>query len=127
MKRKFKGILIVSALLAMMLTSCEYEFINPTPPVPPPPPGDTISFSQDIQPFLDNKCVKCHKPGQFAPVLSSGLSHNALISGGYVVAGDPASSDLYKACSPGGSMASYADATERELLSRWIYAGAKND
>ena len=57
MKKRLLGLLMVTGTLLMMLTSCEYDFIEPTPPPPPPPPpftyinGDTIWASPDIMPI----------------------------------------------------------------------------
>jgi hypothetical protein len=126
MKKRFLRLLILSGTLLTMLTACEYDFIAPTPPVAPPPVNDTISYSQDVQPFFNAKCVSCHK-GSIAPDLSVGKSYTAITSDNYVVAGNPATSELYIVCKPGGSMASYTTAEELDLLYRWIYAGAKND
>jgi hypothetical protein len=126
MKKRLLGLLMVTGTLLMMLTACEYDFIEPTPAPPPPPAGDTISFSQDIQPFFTAKCASCH-PGVYKPDLTAGNSYNALMTGNYVVAGDPAASSLYVKIKPGASMATYATDAERDLVYRWIYAGAKND
>jgi hypothetical protein len=126
MKKRLLGLIMVTGTLLIMLTSCEYDFIEPTPPPPPPPAGDTISFAQDIQPFFNAKCASCH-PGVYKPDLTAGNSYNALITGNYVVAGDPAASSLYTKCKPGASMAPYTTAAELDLMYRWIYAGAKND
>jgi len=126
MKKRFLRLFFLSGTLLMLLSACEYTFIEPTPPPPPPPAGDTISFSQDIQPFFNAKCVSCH-PGVYKPDLTAGKSYNALISGSYVVASDPANSSLYEKCNTGGSMSPYTTKENLNLLYRWIYAGAKND
>ena len=126
MKKRFLQLLILSGMLLFMLTACEYTFIEPTPPPPPPPAGDTISFSQDIQPFFNLKCVSCH-PSVYKPDLTAGKSYNALMTGNYVVAAQPENSSLYSKCKTGGSMATYTSAAELDLIYRWIYAGAKND
>lgn len=125
MKKRLLRLLFMSGILLILLTACEYGFIEPTPPLPPPPSGDTISFSQDIQPFFDAECVRCHP--SIKPDLSAGKSYNALKSGGYIVDSIPESSKLYIKCKPGGSMAGYTSAANLNLLYRWIYAGAKND
>jgi len=126
MKKSFLRLLFLTGTLLIMLTACEYEFIEPTPPPPPPPVGDTISFSQDIQPFFTTKCASCH-PGVYKPDLTAGKSYNAVMTGGYVVAKQPENSSLYTKCKTGGSMATYTSTKELDLLYRWIYAGAKND
>ncbi len=80
MKRNLKGLMLLAGTMLLMLTACEYDFIEPTPAPPPPPAGDTISYSQDIQPFFDAKCVSCH-PGVYKPDLTAANSYNALIFG----------------------------------------------
>jgi len=125
MKKRLFNFLFLTGTLLIMLTACEYTFIEPTPAPPPPPAGDTISYSQDIQPIFNAKCNNCH--ASVAPVLTTGNSYNSLMTGGFVVAGSPATSDLYIVCKPGGSMSAYTSAAHLDLIYRWIYAGAKND
>lgn len=125
MKKRLLRLLFLSGILLTMLTACEYDFIVPTPPVPAPPADDTISYSQDIQPFFNNKCIACHS-GSTAPVLLTGQSFSALVPA-YVIAKSPETSDLYIVCKPGGSMAAHTSAAELALIYRWIYKGAKND
>lgn len=124
MKKRLLRLLFLSGTLLAILTACEYDYIIPTPP-PPVIVGDTISYSQDIQPIFNAKCISCHSGTN--PVLTSGASYNALISGNFVVANSPATSDLYIVCKPGGSMSTYTSADQLALISRWITAGAKND
>ena len=125
MKKRLFRLLFLSGTLLIMLTACEYDFIVPAPPVPPPPPGDDISYSKDIQPFFNSKCISCHA-GAIPPNLSAGQSYSALVPA-FVTTGKPETSDLYIVCKPGGSMASHTSAAELQLMYRWIYAGAKND
>lgn len=124
MKKSFLRLLFLSGAMVTMLTSCEYDYIVPTPPEPVIV-GDTISYVQDIQPIFNAKCNSCH--ASVPPVLTAGVSYNNLITGNYVVTGSPASSELYIVCKPGGSMASYTSSEHLKLISRWITAGAKNN
>ena len=126
MKKKLLQLILSTGTLLLLLTACEYDFIEPTPPPPPPPAGDTISFSQDIQPIFTAKCVSCH-PAVYKPDLTVGKAYSALVSGGYVVDSIPASSSLYTKVNTGGSMATYISTEQVNLIYRWIYAGAKND
>jgi len=129
MKKRFLKLLFLSGTLLSLLTACEYDYIVPTPP-PPVIENDTISYSQDIQPIFTAQCASCH-PAVYKPDLTAGKSYNALISGDYVVAGNPSSSSLYTKCSINGSMYTYfaegKEADQLLLISRWITAGAKND
>lgn len=124
MKKRFLRLLFLSGTMLSLLTACEYDYIVPTPP-PPVVENDTISYAQDIQPIFNAKCNSCH--ASVPPVLTAGVSYNALMTGNYVVAGNPATSELYIVCKPGGSMASYTSSEHLALISRWITAGAKND
>jgi hypothetical protein len=125
MKKRLLGLLMVAGTLMMLLTACEYDFITPTPPAPTPPADDTISYSQDIQPIFNSNCISCHK-GSIPPDLTAAKSYAQLVPT-YVTAKDPATSELYIVCSPGGSMAAHTSAAELNLIYRWIYAGAKNN
>lgn len=124
MKKRLFKLLFLSGALISLLTACEYDYIIPTPP-PPVIVGDTISFSQDIQPIFNAKCISCHS--SVNPVLTSSASYNSLTSGNFVVANSVATSELYIVCKPGGSMSSYISSDQLLLISRWITAGAKND
>jgi hypothetical protein len=126
MKKRHLGLLFLTGTLIMLLSACEYDYIVTVPePVAPPAETDTISYSQDIQPFFNKQCVSCHQGG-IAPDLREGKSHSALVPD-YVVAKDPDNSLLYTKCAPGGSMAPYTPSADLALMKRWINAGAKND
>jgi hypothetical protein len=121
-----KFAIVICASLAL-LSSCEYDTVVPEKFIPPP--IDTtvvISYSLDIQPVFDANCVSCH-PSIYKPDLTPTNSYNALISGNYVVPGDPTGSKLYTKLKPGGSMASYCSSEQLALISSWIYADAKNN
>jgi hypothetical protein len=126
MKKRFLRLLFLSGMLITLLTSCEYDYYTPVPKAPAPPANDTISFSEDIQPFFNTKCISCHG-GSYAPNLTSGQSFAQIVPA-YINAGNPETSQLYIDCNTGGSMTTYATITPAELnlLYRWIYAGAKN-
>jgi len=125
MKKRLLRLLFLSGTLLILLTACEYDFITPAPPVPIPPANDTISYAQDIQPFFTAKCVSCHG-GSIAPNLLTGQSYSTIVPSS-VTAGNPETSSFYTDINTGGSMASYATPAERQLVYRWIFAGAKNN
>ena len=86
----------------IFFTSCEYETIQPEAA-----PTDQISYSADVQPIWDAKCVGCHGQGLTPPDLRASVSYNSLIDGGYVNTATPSSSLIYTVMAPGGSMAAY--------------------
>ena len=127
MKKRFLRLLFLTGTVLTLLTACEYDFIEPTPPAPPPSnEGDTLSYAADIQPFFTASCASCH-PSVFKPDLTAANSYNALVSGGYVKNDSlPETSSLYIKCKT-GTMAPYTTKEELDLLYNWIYFGAKNN
>lgn len=104
-------------------------------PVPTEAPVQTtaVSFSKDIQPLFERRCINCHggKDG-----IKGGLSmrtHADLMKGGKsgaaVVAGDPANSLLVQVIIKGEmpKRAPKLPQNEIDLISAWVAAGAKND
>ena len=119
--------LMVFAFAGMlMLASCEYE--HPLIPADNTvyDSTDTISFTSEIIPIFESKCVACHS-GSTAPDLRADKAHASLLDGNFVVAKDADNSVLYQVCKTGGTMANYISADELKLIKRWIMAGAKND
>ena len=114
--------LAITAVL-VIASSCQYDEVLPQEVEIP---VDPISYSLDIQPFFDAKCVSCHG-GSIPPNLSASGSYDVLISGNWINTNDPASSPLYQSIEVGGSMESYATPTERAILYAWIQQGASNN
>jgi hypothetical protein len=114
----------IAGALSMMIWSCTYD-VNPSEPVPPIP--DTVSYSQDMQPFFDVSCVSCHNGGGIPLDLSPGVSYDALIAGGYVDVAQPESSLLYTKIAPGGTMVQYSTSSETAMTLKWIELGAENN
>lgn len=123
MRRKF--IYTIGILAAIVFTtSCQYKFI--VEPVPPPPePGDTIYFSQEIEPIFNTQnCIGCHNTGGTKPDLSEGNSYTSITSMGLVEPNDPEASKIYFYPLPDGShYAKYASA-QAALIMGWINQGA---
>ena len=117
---------IIILLMGMIaLFSCEYEKIVPDLPDPTVP----VSYSADIQPIWNQKCVGCHGVGTTPPDLTPANSHAVLVSpgSGWVNLESPESSLIYTCMISGGSMAAYANAQEAGFVLNWIKQGAKND
>ena len=112
-------------VLLTLNTSC----YNNKQEIPPPTDPDVqVSYSNEMQPFFDLKCVGCHTAGTGIPLtLDAPVSYDNLINGNYVDTLNPSSSLLYTKIIPGGSMESYASQSERELTLNWITQGAKNN
>jgi hypothetical protein len=128
MKHLTPKLIVLAFTGLVMLASCEYE--HPLIPTEPEdtttnPQADTISFSQDIIPFLNDNCVRCHK-GSTDPDLRDNKAYSALMNGNYVDTAQPENSPIYQKCKT-GSMAVWTPVSGLKLLKRWIAAGAKND
>jgi hypothetical protein len=114
--------LIFAAVLTgiLLFGSCEKVVYPPVEIVLP----DTVSYSLDIQPIWDNKCVTCHNGGR-DPDLRPENSYVSLIDGGYVNVDEPEESKLMKKLY--GSHDSRATETEKQLILLWIDEEAKDN
>ena len=109
---------------------------TPAPTVAPtdtPAPVAAITFSGDVRPLLERRCINCHggKDG-----IKGGLSLRSYAdlmkggeSGAVIVAGDPANSLLVELITTGEmpKRAPKLPQEEIDLISAWVAAGAKND
>ena len=108
---------LVFVMAIAILSSCTKDYFVPaeTP--------ENVSFSVDIQPFFDAKCIGCH--GNIAPPkLEDPNTYMNLINGNYIDIANPASSLLYTKINVGGTMAQYCSPDERALTLKWIEQGA---
>lgn len=99
---------------------------------------DDVRYGRDIRPILADKCFRCHGPdqGTRAAELRLDLRAAAVMDrdgGAAIVPGDPASSRLWHRVTstedgyrmpPPESQKPALDARERDLVERWIAAGA---
>ena len=129
MKKIYQRILVLGLVSFMVfMSSCEKESFVPAPPADPNDtiPADSISYSADMQPFWDAACIQCHG-GTIAPNLSTGVSYDALIDGGYIDLANPTGSELYTKIAPGGSMEQYSTSANTSMTLQWIEEGALNN
>ena len=85
---------------------------------------DFDSYSSDIQPIFDSDCIQCHTG--VSPNLTSGSSHTALTTQGYVDLQTPENSTIYSKLLT-GSHAAYTINSNKELILEWIKQGAPNN
>jgi len=117
MKKLASVILVGGFIGSLALTSsCTKEYYEPFP-VP-----DVVSYSADMQPFFNSKCINCH--GNTNPNLEAPGSYNTLISNGYIDLANPANSLLYTKINVGGSMSGFATSEEAAMTLKWIQQGA---
>ncbi len=111
-------------MAGFMLTSCEYEWIQPEKkPIP-----ETLSFSADIIPIFNGGCNAqgCHGPGDTPPDLSPGNAYGALFDGAFVDTVTPEASILYTTMKS-GSMKFYTNPGDEEIVLAWIRQGARDN
>jgi len=83
-----------------------------------------VSYSADIQPFFDAKCISCHGSAGGISLVAN-VSYNNLVSGGYINTASPSSSLIYTSLL--GTMSNYANITEKQMVLQWITEGALNN
>lgn len=122
---KTKNIIIVLSVffaVAITITSCEYKFVEP---IEIELPDDPISFSVQIEPVFQEKCITCH--ASTSPVLTTGNAYSSLINGNYINTEAPEDSELYKKVSEGHPGSNSLSAEELALLLKWIEEGAEDN
>lgn len=116
-----KKFLLPSFVGAVFITisSCTFENVKPIPKLDP---TDTISYKDDIKPFMDSYCVSCHSveggaPGDYTifEEIQAAASSGAIKSRVF---------DL-KDMPPDGMPLPTEE--EKEKLRSWIEAGALNN
>jgi len=117
-----KCLLLITGLIFIAVSSCEYKNIEP---IEVELPDEEVSFTQQIQPIFDDKCVSCHSSTN--PVLSAGDAYNNLIQGNYVNTEDPEASNIYQKMLDEHPAGNSMSATERALLLKWIEEGAQDN
>jgi hypothetical protein len=124
--------LITIFFVIFILSSCTSDYIMPEPPEPPPAPPSPneskISYSGEIQPIWNAKCMPCHAAGAALPILAAGKSYQSLMSmPGMVDTINPGNSVLYLEMKPGGGMSNYCKKANADSVYKWIRQGAKNN
>lgn len=123
--------LFTVVLIALFFVGCKYDFIVPEeiPVVDPDDPNaEQISFSSDIIPIFESKCVACHTTGKQRPDLSATNAYSSLNSTRYLNSSEAEQSLIYSKPNPdaGGTHQKYS-AGEAALVLGWIKQGAKDN
>lgn len=114
-------------VLVLFLASCDYKMIEE---IEADIPEDGVSFSEQIQPIIDDNCVSCH--GNAGGLDMSDDTYSTLINGaaddGTPYIDTESAADSYLLIKLGqDSHSSYASAQEIGLIEAWIEAGAENN
>lgn len=101
------------------------------PPAASEAPGQStaVTFAKDVQPLLEQKCVKCHGSAGGLSVKSYASLMEGGKSGAVIVPGDPTNSKLVQLIIAGKMPQGAAKLPQNEIdvISAWVMAGAKND
>lgn len=120
MKRYIK---VLAFLFMIGLVACEYDYIAEEIIIPQPDPDDPISFSEQVEPIFQSKCIGCHDSR--SPILTTGDAYDNLKNGNYINTENPADSEIYKRSTDGHG--TNMSSSERLLLLTWITEGAKDN
>lgn len=120
MKRYFK---VLAFLFMIGLVACEYDYIVEDIPTIEPDPSNPISFSVQVEPIFQSKCIGCHDSR--TPILTTGNAYDNLINGNYINTANPADSEIYERSTDGHG--TNMGSQERLLLLTWITEGAKDN
>jgi len=124
---KKSKIYLLIALLGLVFSACEYDFLAPEKPIDyNDPDAAAISFSGDIVPIFQNKCIGCHKVGGVRPTpdLTADKAYNSIISLDLVGA-TPEESLIYTKAS--GNHGGKYSSSEANLVRGWIIQGAEDN
>lgn len=126
-----KRLLIYTGLLIFAMigfTSCYKDVVIPQLATDPDGPPQPVSFKNELAPLFNAKCTEagCHVTGAHKPYLTSDISFNQIVGGGFVNTALPKESILYKYVY--GEMSQYIpSAADKQKVYDWIRNGAQNN
>jgi hypothetical protein len=107
--------LLALPLLVFFLYSCEKETLEPYEF------AGEVSYTDDIVPIFENKCVGCHG-GTREPNLSTGTAHETLKAGNYLTPANE-SALLYSGMTADDHPVKPSEEEKQKIL-KWIKDGA---
>ena len=119
---------ILFIIMGITLISCYKDVILPDVTVDPDGPPQAVSYQVDLAPMLNLKCAisGCHVSGAHKPYMTTAISYQEIVNGGYVNTLIPKESKIYKMIN--GEMKEYIpSATDRQKIYDWIRNGAPNN
>jgi hypothetical protein len=127
MKRIF---IYLSMLLVVVIgfgvTGCYKNVISPESD--PDGPPQSVSFKNDLAPLFQSNCALsgCHVSGAHHPYMTSDVSYQQIVNGGYVNIVVPKASILYQKVN--GEMSEYIPSkSDKQKVYDWIRNGAPNN
>jgi len=122
MKRIF-NLVLAGMFFIILFNGCEKKYIDLTPPETAS--NDSISFSKDIVPIFNSKCVGCHGTGGQTPILVASVAYQNLTTGNFVNTSNPAASLMYVEITA-AQMGNCTQAETDKILT-WIQNGSPNN
>jgi len=114
--------------LGLFFTSCYKDVILPEAAVDPDGPPQPVSYSLDLAPLFNSSCALsgCHVVGGHKPYMSTDISYQQIVNGGFVNTDIPKQSILYIQIN--GDMREHIpSAKDRQKVYDWIRNGAPNN
>ena len=119
---------ILAVLTAFLLTSCYKDIIVPQLASSEDGPPQPVSYKTELAPVFNSNCAisGCHVSGAHKPYMTTVISYQEIVNGGFVNLALPKESVLYKMVN--GEMAQYIPSkTDRQKVYDWIRNGAPNN
>lgn len=127
MKRLFIYMGLILAV-GIAFTSCYKDIIKPNLAEDPDGSPKQVSFKTELEPLFNASCAKsgCHVSGAHKPYLTTGISYQEIVNGGFVNLALPKESILYKNIY--GEMAEHIPSkADKQKVYDWIRNGAPNN
>jgi hypothetical protein len=126
-----KRLLIYAGLMMIagfVLSSCYKDIIKPDLPEDPNAPPQQVSFKNELAPLFNASCtdVGCHVSGGHHPYMTTNVSYQEIVNGGFVNIALPKQSILYQEIY-GDMSAHMPSLTDRKKVYDWIRNGAPNN
>ena len=121
----YTGLLFIAGIV---FTGCYRDVIMPESTVDPDGPPQAVSYKNDVAPIMNTKCALagCHVSGSRKPFLTTTISYQEIVSGGFVNTIIPKESMMYKKIN--AEMREYIpSAVDRQKVYDWIRNGAPNN
>jgi hypothetical protein len=126
-----KRLLVYAGLLLAVgigFSGCYRDIIKPNLEDDPEGTPKQVSFKTELAPLFNTSCALagCHVSGAHKPYLTTDISYQQIVNGGFVNLALPKESILYKMVY--GEMAEYIPAkADRQKVYDWIRNGAPNN
>jgi hypothetical protein len=114
--------------LSIGITGCYKDIIKPDLADDPEGTPKQVSFKNELAPLFNASCtaVGCHVSGAHKPYLTTDISYQQIVNGGFVNLALPKESTLYKMIY--GEMAEYIPGkADKQKVYDWIRNGAPNN